>query len=137
MLVEPSDHLPVIGQVLFAEQRELLQVVFRIQLVLVDRLLADDRVEEVAGLRHAAAGRHRRVALRVHVSIAVFVSRHIELAGHQHFGAVVHRERLPVGLLRAEDTLPSDTPITSMPSASRKRSSTSPSIWYGSMTLTR
>ena len=37
------------------QKRVLLGVVFRIEIVRVDRLLADDRIEEVAVLRHMPA----------------------------------------------------------------------------------
>ena len=52
-------------QVLLADGLELLQIVFRVELLFVNRLLANDGVEEVAVPRHAAAWRSRHVALGI------------------------------------------------------------------------
>ena len=46
----------------FGQGPELLQVVLRVELRLVDRFLADDRVEEESGLGQASGGRGRTVA---------------------------------------------------------------------------
>ena len=46
------------------------------------------------------------VAFRIHVGVAGLVLGVVEVLGHEHFGAVVHRERLPAGGLRAEHRAP-------------------------------
>ena len=56
------------GQVVVGDRAELLQVVLDVELVVVDRLLADDGVEVEAALGHAAAGRRRAVALGIHAA---------------------------------------------------------------------
>jgi len=53
---------------------ELLQVVFRIQLLFLDRILADDVLSKnKTAARHSAAGRSRRIAFWVDQSVAVIV----------------------------------------------------------------
>jgi len=72
-------------------------------LVLVERLLADDRVEEISALGHPGAGRRRRVALGIHQQIAGSVlDRRVEIVGHQHFGPVEQGERFPTRLVGAQ-----------------------------------
>ena len=104
-LQQPVAHGAVVGQVFLAEQPELLQVVLRVQLVLVDRILANHGVEEVSARRHAAAGRRRRVAFGIDVRVAGFVLGDDEVAGDEHLGAVVQRERLPAAGHGAEQRL--------------------------------
>ena len=53
------------------DRPELLQVVGGVELVLVERRLADDGVEEVAALGQAAGGRDRAVALGIDQRVAV------------------------------------------------------------------
>ena len=84
------------------DRTELLEVVRRIELVVVDGLLADDGVEEEAVLGQAAGRRRRAVALRVDERVAVRVLRRPEVPGHEDLGPVVHPPRLPVLVAVAE-----------------------------------
>ena len=67
---------------------ELLEIILRIQLLFVDRLLTDDGIEEVATLGHAPARRHRPVAFGINQRVALFIGDGVEVAGHQHFEPV-------------------------------------------------
>ena len=62
------------------DRAELLEVVLDVQLVVVDRLLADDRVEVEPALGHPAARRHRLVALGIHEDVAVGLGHGVEAA---------------------------------------------------------
>ena len=62
-------------QVGFGDRPELLEVVLDVQLVVVEVLLADDRVEEVEPLGHAAARRGREVALGIDQGVAAWRRR--------------------------------------------------------------
>ena len=90
---------------LVGDRAELLQVVLDVQLLVVDRLLADDGVEVEAALGHSAAGRRRAVALGIHEDVAVGLRLGVEAAGHQHRRAVEGGPRLPVLVLEAEQRL--------------------------------
>ena len=85
------------------QQGELLGVVGRVEVVLVDRLLPDDRVEVEAALGHARTRRHRGVALRVHEDVALLVRFGVEEARHEHRRPAEGRPRLPVVLREAEE----------------------------------
>ena len=91
-------------QVLFGDRAELLQVVRRIELLVVDFRLPDDGVEEGAAQRHASAGRGRFIALGIDQDVAVRLGRDAEIAGHQHIQAV-EIPRFPVGGGKAEHRL--------------------------------
>jgi len=88
-----------------AHRAELFQVVLHVQLLVVDRLLTHDRVEVVAPLGHAPAGRHRAVALGIHEDVAVGLGRGVEGPGHEHRRAVEERPGLPVLVFEAEHRL--------------------------------
>ena len=59
-VIEPLGLAAEVVQVGVGDRAELLEVVLDVELVVVDRLLADDGVEVEAALGHAAAGRGRR-----------------------------------------------------------------------------
>ncbi len=81
---------------------ELLEVVLHIEVVLIDVILPDDRVEEITGARHVAAGRCRAVALRIDVgAIRAFID--LEVAGNQHVLSPRSAPWLPVLVDEAED----------------------------------
>ncbi len=122
----------------FADGLELLEVVLGVQAVFVDRRLAHDGVEEVAALGHAAAGRDGQVAFGIDEGVAVRVEGDVELPSDQDVEAVVDAPGLPVLVGEAEHGLArGNAPATSRPMAAGRSSSISPSIWYGSWTLTR
>ncbi len=75
-------------QILLRDWLELFEIVFRVQPLIVDRLLADDGVKEVAALRHAPARRNGHIALGIDQSVAPGVDRCVEISGHQHFEPV-------------------------------------------------
>ena len=77
-----------VPQFVAADERELLGVVGRIQPRLVYRLLADDRVEEVAAGRHQPARRHASVVLGPLYQLAVRLVGRVEVHRHQHWRAV-------------------------------------------------
>ena len=80
----------------------LLGVVFRIEIVRVDRLLANDRIEEVAVLRHMPARTRAPVSLGIDQDPALLgLDRHPEILRHEHFEAV-EGPWLPVAVLEAE-----------------------------------
>jgi len=101
--------LDVLGELLeipIADGAELLEVVARVEPVFVDLALPDDRVEEVAPLRHPAARRRGQVALGMDEDIAVGVAAGVEIDRDQDFEAVGHLPRLPVVVAKAEECSP-------------------------------
>src|ERR1039458_1934344 len=70
------------------DEAELLHIVFRVQLLFVDRLLADNAIEEITSARHAPAGWDAGVALRIDQSITILINRGIKVSGNQHFKTV-------------------------------------------------
>ena len=90
------------SRVVIGDRAELLEVVRGIEPGLVDRLLADDGVEEETVLRHAAGGRGRAVALGEDERVAVRVLGRPEIPGHEDLGPVVHAPGLPVLVAEAE-----------------------------------
>ena len=77
-----------VGQVVGADRPKFLQVIGRIEGIVVDRRLADEGVEVIAPGGHLAAGRGRVVAVRVHQDAPVSLGPGVEGLGHQHRGAV-------------------------------------------------
>ena len=59
VLVQPGHLLAVMREVRLVEQAEFLEVVLRVQVVFVNRLLPDDGVEEITALGHVAGRRAR------------------------------------------------------------------------------
>ncbi len=90
---------------------ELLQVVGRVELLLIDRLLADDRVEEPAALGHPSAGRDCRVAAGVDQQIAIGRGGGVEIARHQHFQPLLGTPGLPALGREAEHRVARADPI--------------------------
>ena len=93
------------GDVLRVEQAEFLKVVFRVQMVLVDGFLADERVEEISALGHVRRGRRAEIAFRIGQPPTIFGGRDIEVARHQTRRPVKQRERLPVADFITENIL--------------------------------
>ncbi len=83
------------------ERLELFQIVFRIQSLLVDGRLADNRVEEKAAFGHAPAGRHAAIPFRVNESVAGAVDVEFEAAANENLHAV-EAPRLPVLIAESE-----------------------------------
>jgi len=91
----PAHGVHVGPDVVVPDRAELLQIVGRVQSVLADRVLAAHGVEEEAVASHPRAGRHARVALRVHQVIAAGIPGEVELPGDQTGCAVGHDKGLP------------------------------------------
>lgn len=87
----------------FVEQAELFEVVRWVQIIFVQRLLADNRVEEVTALGHVAGRRHAHVAFGISMPAAVGRGRDVEIGRHLHRRAVEQRERFPAADLVAEN----------------------------------
>src|ERR1017187_3395965 len=75
-------------EIFLRDNDEFFHVVFRIQLLFVKWLLADDAIEEVSVLRHAPARRNGQIAFRVDQSIAVGIDRCIEILRNQDFQSI-------------------------------------------------
>src|ERR1035441_6524931 len=110
-------------EILLRDKDEFFHVVFRIQLLFVKWLLADDAIEEVSVLRHAPARRNGQIAFRIDQSIAVGIDRCIEILRNQVFHLSVGNPNM---------VLRGNVPTTSSSIASSRSSSSSPSIWKGS-----
>ncbi len=104
----PPQPVGLAGEVLqqvVGDRAELLQIVLDVQFGVVDRLLADDRVEIEPALGHPPAGLQRAVVLGIHEDVAAGLGPGVEAAGHQHGRAVEGGPRLPVLILEAEERL--------------------------------
>ena len=95
----------VIGDVLRRKQAEFLKVVLRVQIVLVNRLLPDQRVKKVSAFGHVCRRRRGEVALGIHQPAAIRRGRDIEVARDQAGRAIEERERLPAGRFVTENVL--------------------------------
>ena len=78
-------------QILIRDQAELLQIIFRIKLVLVDHRLPDDGIEEEAVGRHLPAGRRRHVSFRE--------DEHVPIGFHPGVEMFRDQNHLPPGSL--------------------------------------
>jgi hypothetical protein len=79
------------------DRPEFLEVVRRIELVLVDGVLADDGIEEEAVLGQPSGGPGRAVAAGVDEGVAVLVLDR-RVPGRENLGHVVHPPRLQFSL---------------------------------------
>ncbi len=100
--VEPARGLLEVPEVLVRVGLELLGPVPGVEPLLVDRVLAHDRVEVVAALRQAPRRFRRPVALRVDEGVAVRVHVDLEVARDEPRGAVGERPGLPALVAEAE-----------------------------------
>lgn len=87
------------------EQAEFFEVVFRIQMILINRRLADERVKEVSAFGHVRRGRRGEIAFGIHEPATVGGWRDIEVARHQAGRAIEERERFPAGSFVTENIL--------------------------------
>ncbi len=106
LAVQPIRLRGEVLQVLVAHRAELFQVVLRIEAILVDRLLANNRIEIVPALGHPAAGRRRTVALGIHEDVAVGLGLGVKIAGDEHRSAVEQRPWLPIRIFISEHVFP-------------------------------
>jgi hypothetical protein len=88
---QPLGQRSIVPQFAAVDERELLGVVRRVQARLVDRLLADDRVEEVAAGWHQCARRDAPVVFRPLTKLAAQLVGRIEVQRHEHWRAVGQR----------------------------------------------
>ena len=126
----------VVLQVGVADRTELLEVVLDAETLLVDRLLPRDAVEIEPALGHPPAGRHALVALGIEQDVAVGIGLSVEMLGDQHRRAIEGSPRLPARVLEAEHVPPSAQGDGVHAQGVLQVGPISPSIWYGSTTLT-
>src|SRR5512135_757218 len=75
-LFEPPLLLAVMDQVVCAKQAELFEIIRRVEPLLVEGVLPDDGVEEIASCGHMAARGHAGVAFGIHEPAAVWRRRY-------------------------------------------------------------
>jgi hypothetical protein len=94
-----------IVEVRVGDRPELLHVVGRVELVLLDRRLADDGVEEVSVLGQPARRRCGAIALGEDQGVALGIPDRLEMGRHQDFGTVVQSPGRPAFVAVAEHRL--------------------------------
>ena len=100
---QPFDFGPNVLEGVDVDGPELLQVVGRIEISVLEWFLARDRVEIEPCGGHARAGWCRAVSLRIHEQIPIWFGFSGELAGDEHRRAVECRPRFPVLVAKAVD----------------------------------
>lgn len=85
-------------KVLLSEQLEFLEVVLRVRLFIHHGWLTNDRVKEIAVLRHASATRRAQIVLRMEQNVAICVASDANHLGHQELQPVWHTPTLPVAV---------------------------------------
>ena len=93
---------PKPAKIILGNRPEFLQVVRRVELRFVNRLLADNRIEEEPARRHVAAGGGGRVSFRIDRQPAFRVLGDVELSRHKDLLPPRHPHLLPVISGKAE-----------------------------------
>lgn len=86
-----------------AEGNKLFEVVLHFQVILINRLLPDDAVEEVTRRRKMAAGRDAGVATRIDVQATAGGRRRGKIARHEQFLPPWRPPFLPMLIVKAEN----------------------------------